>query len=166
MENQEIRRIEELVARVEALPDPRARDLTIELLRAVMDLHAAGIGRMLEIVADRVETIANDDLCSALLLLHGLHPDSLETRVARALERLELRLGSRGAAISLLRIEEGAVHLRYEGSSARSAAGVRETVEEYLYGAAPEIAAITIEGLREPSDGFVPLEELVAGIAK
>jgi hypothetical protein len=166
MNHEELQRIEELVGRVQTIADPQARQLTIELLRAVMDLHAAGIERMLELVGDGVDAIAQDDLCSALLLLHGLHPENLEKRVARAVDRLQVRLGSRGAAVSLARIEDGTVHLRYRGSSPRSAAGVRETAEQYLYAAAPEIAAIAIEGLREPADGFVPLEELVAGIAK
>jgi hypothetical protein len=166
MDNQDVRRIEELVGRVQALPDPMARDLTIELLRAVMDFHAAGIGRLLEIIGPDFEAVVKDDLCSALLLLHGLHPESMERRVERAVERLQMRLGPRGARVSLVRIEEGAVHLRYEGSSPRSAAGVRETVEQYLYGAAPEIEEIAIEGLREPADGFVPIDDLVAGIAK
>jgi hypothetical protein len=80
-------------------------------------------------------------------------------------ERLQLRLGSRGATISLVRIDDGAVHQRYEGTS-RSAAGVRETVEQFLYSAAPELEAITIEGLREPSDGFVPLEQLAGGTVR
>jgi hypothetical protein len=166
MESEEIRRIEELVARVESIPDRQARDLTIDLLRAVMDLHAAGLERILAIAKDKVDALAADDLCSALLLLHGLHPDDLETRVTRALERLQLRLGPRGVVLSLVRIGDGEVHLRYEGSSARSAAGVREMVESYLYGAAPEVECITIEGLREVPDDFVPLAELAAGIAK
>jgi len=165
MDNQDICRIEELVTRVGEMRDPEARDLTIELLRAVMEFHAAGIGRMLELAAASRSAIAEDDLCSALLLLHGLHPDDMETRVRRALARIELRLGSRGVTLVLLRIEDGAVHLRYQGTSARSAAGVRETVEQHLYSAAPEIEGIFIEGLVEPSDGFVPIEELF-GIAK
>jgi hypothetical protein len=165
MDNQDIHRIEELVTRVSELRDPQARDLTIELLRAVMEFHAAGVARMLELAAESRDAIAADNLCSALLLLHGLHPDSIEIRVARALERLQLRLGSRGATISFVRIEDGAIYVRYAGTSPRSAAGVRETVEQYLYSAAPEIEAVVIEGLREPVDGFVPLEEL-AGIVK
>jgi hypothetical protein len=166
MENQDLRRIEELVARVQALTDPQAREVTIELLRAVMDLHASALERMLTIANDHVEAIAADHLCSAVLLLHGLHPDDFETRVARAVEFVQRRLGPSGATIALLGIEDGAVRLRYEGSSAHSAAGVREAVEQYLYTAAPEIEAITIEGLREPADGFVPLEDLVSGITK
>jgi hypothetical protein len=166
VDGQEIRRIEELVARVERLADPAARELTIELLRAVMDLHATGVERMLEIADSSVEAIAKDDLCSALLLLHGLHPDPLESRVERAVGQLQLRLGSRGVTISLVGISDGAIHLQYEGTSSRSAAGVRETVEQHLYGAAPEIESIVIEGLREPSDGFVPLGDLAAGIVR
>jgi hypothetical protein len=89
-------KIEELVRQAEAIPDPKARSVTIDLLKAVLDFHAAGLERMMDMVFDSgpageaiAERIVADDLTSSMLLLHNLHPDNVETRVARAVEKLE-----------------------------------------------------------------------------
>ena len=177
MSNQEvlsknwIGRIEELVRRAELLPDSQARTLVVDLLQAVMDLHSAGLERMLEIAANAgpegeriVEAIAADNVSSSVLLLHGLHPDDLETRINRAVEKLRLRFGPRGGSISLAGIENGVVHLRYESTSDRAAETARETIEDALYEAAPEIEGIVTDGLTTPaSAGFVPLADLLTG---
>jgi len=64
-----------------------------ELVAGVMELHAAGVERVLEIVsrcgeASRgiLESLARDPLVGSLLILHGVHPDNIETRVRRTLE--------------------------------------------------------------------------------
>ena len=49
---------------------------------------------------------------SSLLVLYGLHPETLETRVAGAVEQLEPKLRRDGATIELLGIEDGAVRIR------------------------------------------------------
>jgi hypothetical protein len=166
-----IKRIEELILRAEALPDLAAKSLLIELLQSVMELHAAGIDRMLEIVAAAgpageriVELMAADRVSSSVLLLHGLHPDDLQTRVGRAVEKLRLRFGPRGGTLSLVGFEDGVVHLRYESASQRSVDPEKETIEDALYEAAPEVEGVVIEGLRKPPvAGFVPVADLLAG---
>lgn len=168
-----IERIEELVRRAEQLPDAQARSLVVELLQAVMDLHAAGLGRILEIAASAGEagerimaSVAADTVSSSVLLLHGLHPDHLETRIDRAVEKLRMHFGTRGGSISLIGVQNGVIHLRFDGTSQRSAAAARETIEGLLYEAAPEIEDIVIDGLEKPAlAGFVPLASLLAGQA-
>ena len=44
-------RLEDLVQKVRSLKDSDARDAALELVQAVMDLHAAGLDRMMEIVS-------------------------------------------------------------------------------------------------------------------
>jgi hypothetical protein len=73
-----IARIDELVGKVQALPDRAASALALELVKAVMDLHAEALDRMLEIASaspETLRTMGNDDLVSPVLVLHGLHPD-------------------------------------------------------------------------------------------
>ncbi len=103
-----IDKIEELVRRAEALPDPKARGIAVDLLQAVLDFHAAGLERMMEIAADSgaageaiIERIATDDLTSSMLLLHDLHPDDLETRIERAVRKAagDVRLARREAVV-------------------------------------------------------------------
>ena len=61
-------------------------------MRLVTDLYGAGLERLLEILHDAgrldaevLAEIADDDVVASLLLVHGLHPYDLPTRVERAL---------------------------------------------------------------------------------
>ncbi len=92
-----------------------------------------------------VRAFAHDELAASLLLLYGLHPEDFETRVARAVDRLP--------GVELAGITDFAVRLK--GSAAR------QSVEEVLYAAAPEISAIEIEGETAEMASFVPVEALL-----
>ena len=166
-----IDRIEELVHRAESVDDPKLRGIAVDLLQAVLNFHAAGLERMLEIAAASGQTgeaiidrIAADDLVSSVLLLHGLHPDDLETRVNRAIEKLRVMFRSRGGGISLVAIEETAVRVRFDADRAWSGAPVKASIEAAIYQAAPEITNIIVEGFQDPpAANFVPLSNLMAG---
>lgn len=178
MPNDEIRsqewvdKIETLVRRAESLPDPHARQITIDLLRAVLDFHAAGLERMLEITFDSgaagqaiIDRLADDDLTSSLLLLHDLHPDDVETRLQRAVEKLEQMFSSLGARLSIGSFDGRTVTVLFESSRTWSAAAVRTSVEKSILQAAPEIESIAIEGIKEiPAADFVPVAQLLAGL--
>lgn len=163
-----IDRIEELVHRAEGAGDAESRRITVELLRAVLEFHAAGLERIIEIAAASgaageaiLKRIGDDDLTSSVLLLHGLHPDDLETRVNRAVAKLEEMFGSRGASISLVSMEDGVVRLRFE--SGRAWAGAKVTIEKAIYQAAPEITSVIVEGFKEPVPvDFVPVSTLLS----
>ncbi|MBV8073157.1 MAG: hypothetical protein JO270_24875 [Acidobacteriaceae bacterium] len=175
MTNGEIRsqewldRIEELVRRVQALGDPNARAAAVDLLQAVLAFHAAGLERFIEIAAacdapdkSTIERAAQDDLTSSMLLLHGLHPDDLHTRITRALEKLQEVFGSLGARLSLLAVEEAVVRLRFDSARPWAGAPVRTTIENAIFQAAPEISSVILEGLKEPAPpGFVPVSDLI-----
>src|SRR3954451_9712869 len=101
-----IARIDELVNSVQALPDRAARAAAIELVQAVMSLHATALERIVEIAGasspETVQAMALDDIVSRLLVLHGLHPDDFGTRLGRALDALERHFDSRGAHLEVL----------------------------------------------------------------
>lgn len=166
-----IDRIEELVHRAEAIGDPNVRGIAVDLLQAVLTFHAAALERMMEISAAAgpsgeaiLKRAAEDDLVSSMLLLHGLHPDDLETRVNRAVEKLREAFGSAGAGLSLVVIEDDSVRLRFETERAWSGAPMKASIEGAIYQAAPEIAHVIIEGFEDrPEPNFVPLSNLVSG---
>src|SRR5262245_40748649 len=85
-------RIEALLHEVERYADPAAREHTRELVQAVLGLHGDGLERILETVAEgesglaTIDALGRDDLVGGLLLLHGLHPVDVETRVRQALD--------------------------------------------------------------------------------
>jgi Fe-S cluster biogenesis protein NfuA len=166
---QRIQKIEALVHKIETLADPGARASARELFQAVMDLHGAGLERMMEIVFDGggagrdvIDKFAGDDLVASLLLLYGLHPLDLETRVIKALDRVRPYVRSQGGAVELLGLEDGVVHIRLEKSSngcGSSAQALKQAIEEAVYDAAPDIAGLEIEGGMSPafSPGLVQL---------
>ena len=156
-------RLASLVEKVRGLQDAEARDSALELVQAVMDLHEAGLDRMMEMVsssetgAGLLDHFADDPAVSSILLLHDLHPLDLEARVRRAVALPSLR--GRGASVELLSIREGAVHIRIEGGPAFEAA-VRDAITE----AAPDASEIVVKTAGAPvSNGFVPLAQLLAG---
>lgn len=152
-------RLDSLVQRVRAIADPAARDAALELVQAVMDLHASSLEQMMDILhesgagAAAFDAFAADAQVSNMLLLHDLHPLDLEQRVRRALAQPAFR------TVEVLSVRDGAVRVRLEGGSA-----LRGAVEQALAEAAPDADAITVEGgTANHSNGFVPLTQLLAG---
>ena len=166
---QRIQKIEALVRKIESLADAEAHASALELFQLVMDLHGASVERMMNIVFDAGETgqaiidnLGRDDLVGSLLLLYGLHPLDLETRVIGALEKLRPALRSHGAQVQLLGVDDGVVRLRLEqsaGGCGSSAQNLRVTLEEAIYDAAPDITGLEVEGgVAQPfSSGLVQL---------
>jgi Fe-S cluster biogenesis protein NfuA len=170
-------RVEILVHEVERCPDAATRARARELVQAVLDLHGAGLERIFEQIAGRgetglalIETLTRDDLVGSLLLLHGLHPLDLETRVRQALDRVRPYVRSHGGDVELLGVARGVVRLRMVGSCQgcpSSAQTVKTTIEEAIHELAPDAAAIEVEGAAAPAASspttFVPLETLRVG---
>ncbi len=153
---QRMERIESLLREVEQVPDPTARARTREIVQAILDLHGAGLERMLEHIAAAgdaglalIGSLAQDDLVGSLLLLYGLHPLDVETRVRQALDKVRPYLRSHGGNVELLGVAGGVVRLRMEGSCdgcPSSAATLKLSIEEAIYDKAPDVTAIEVEG--------------------
>ena len=158
--------------KLENIADPAVRSATKEIVQLLMEMHGSALDRMLDIVFESGETgarlideLARDAEVSSLLVLYGLHPDDLPTRVERKLVELRSRLFKMGAEAALLSVSGGDVRIRVtlQGPSCGStAAGVRALVEEALYEAAPELTSLVVEGIEKPSPaGFVAMAALI-----
>jgi Fe-S cluster biogenesis protein NfuA len=144
--------IDALVAKVRASPDGETRDAALELVQAVMDFHAQGIDRMMEITAESTEggwslldRFGADPLVSNLLLLHGLHPVEVGDRVGAALESVRPMLLSHGGNVELLGVSGGVVRLRLIGSCngcPSSSLTLKTAIEKAIYESAPDVASI------------------------
>jgi Fe-S cluster biogenesis protein NfuA len=151
------RRIEELVRRLDEIPNRESRDTARALMEAILELHGAGMERMMDIVFEQGDTgraairrFAADELISSLLLLHDLHPDDLETRVHRALAK------THGNA-ELVSVFEGVVRVRLTGGGC----GLRDSVEALVRDAAPDLVELVMEEtIQPPSNDFVPLASI------
>jgi hypothetical protein len=170
-----IQRIGAIVEQLESVADPNSCALAKELLESLMALHGAGLERMLELAgqsrgqeAEFIETWCGDELVSGLLLLYGLHPDDLATRVTRALEKSRSFLESHAAYADLKSIgEDGTVtvrlHRKPNGGCGSTAELVRSTLEVHIQNAAPDAPSILIEETGLGLSGFVSLEQLQSG---
>lgn len=168
---EDIQRIGGLVQEIESIADPAVRAAAKNLVQSLMDLHGAALEKALDIVADAGETgmniierLGRDSLVSSVLILYGLHPEDIETRVTRAVDRVRPQLRKQGCEIELLSAAGGAIRLHVEtgshtcGSTAKS---VQATLEGAVYDAAPDLTSLMVEGLEEkPASGFVGLEKL------
>jgi Fe-S cluster biogenesis protein NfuA len=160
-DEERVRRIEDLVRRLDIIPDHESRDTARALMEAILELHGAGLERMMEIVFDTgdsgkaaIRRFAGDGLVASLLVLHGLHPDDIETRVQHA-------LGKMHGNAELMGVFEGVVRVRLTGSGC----GLKESVEAAVREAVPDAAEILIED-SAPSNGFVPLTSLGMAIPR
>lgn len=174
----QLKSIEALVHKIEKANDPALAAAARELVQLLMDFHGAGIERMLEIVHQAggvdgsvIDELGRDALVRSLLLLYGLHPDGLETRVMQGLEKARPYLKSHGGNVVLVGVDDaGTVMLRLEGNCdgcPSSSATLKLAVEEAIYEAAPDVAAIVIDGALQglessaaPGIAFVPLSQL------
>jgi Fe-S cluster biogenesis protein NfuA len=168
---QRVQRIGGLVAEIESISDPALRSTVRQLIQTLMELHSAALDRTLEIIVGTgdagmriIADAAYDPLVSSVLVLHGLHPDGLETRITKAVERLQAKLQRDGARVELVAIQEGAISLKVTppghacGSTSKT---LRSNVEDAIYSAAPDIVSLVIEGLEgKPASGFVAVELL------
>ena len=158
MEAEEVlQRIQRLTDELERVSDPEARAVGEQLVAAVIDMHGEGLERVLEAVpaAARSE-LARDSVVGSLMLIHGLYPESLEQRVAAALDGVRPYMESHGGNIELLGIEDGVARLRLQGSCdgcGASQSTLELTVERALREAAPDLRGMDVEGA-------APLEEI------
>jgi Fe-S cluster biogenesis protein NfuA len=171
--------VEGLIRKIEALPDPEARGAAVELMQSLMDFHGAGLDRLMEIISEEgdagyriFDRLAGDELVGNLLLLYGLHPVPLETRVLQALDKVRPYLDSHGGNVELLGIEGGVVRLKLQGSCKTcpsSSATLKLSIEEAIYKEAPDVTSIEAEGAEEsapaaPSNGFVQIGKRPASV--
>jgi len=147
-------RVESLLADVARQGGSRAGSAAEDLVRLLVDYYGAGLTRVIELVdaADSgiVLQLAEDPLVASQLILHGLHPVDVDTRIERALDTVRPYLGSHAGGVAYLGIDDaGVAHLRLDGSCngcPSSTVTVRMTIEEALLRAAPELTAIEVEG--------------------
>ncbi len=168
---EDMQRIGGLVQEIEAIADPAVRAATKGLVQSLMDLHGAALEKTLDIIfeagepgKEMIDRLGRDSLVSSVLILYGLHPEDLETRVVKAVDRIRPQLRKQGCEVELLSVNEVAIRLRVEtgshtcGSTAKTVQG---TLESAIYDAAPDLASLVIEGLEDkPASGFVALDKL------
>src|SRR6195952_2903518 len=130
---------------------PVVRGRAEDLVRELTDLYGAGMHRMMALAATSgpamVEQFAADDLLASLMLVHGLHPHTVQRRIEDALDGVRPYLGSHGGDVTLLEVIDDVVRLQFAGSCKScpsSAVTLEFAVEDAVRAAAPEITSIEV----------------------
>jgi hypothetical protein len=145
---------------------PVAREDARELVRVLTDLYGEVLDRVLSLADDAgsltddlLARLADDQLVSSLLLVHGLHPYSVQERVERALAPLRLERHSAEAKATVS--QDGTVQVSVTAAGCGSAAVVsmvRAAVEEAVPDADVRVEA---EAAQSGAPAFIPLETLM-----
>lgn len=157
-----LRHLEELIEKLDRLGDPAAQGAARQLVELVLDLHGVGLARLVGIVSDAdggasiLARATEDDQVRPLLLLHGLHPDDLETRVRRAVERLRPHIGVHGLRLDVVEIKDGTARLKIHaanGAGAKAAVlwSLPGEIEQAIVDAAPDLDKVIVDGWDMPA---------------
>lgn len=143
----------ELVGRVDGLLTG-LHGQALEAVAALVDLYGEALARVVARVP--ATELAGDELIRHLLIVHGLHPQSVEERVRTALDGVRPYLASHSGGVELVDIDEAVVRLRLEGTChgcPSSTATLKLAVEQAIFEAAPEIERVEADGAVEEMPG-------------
>jgi Fe-S cluster biogenesis protein NfuA len=169
-----VQHIAGLIQRLETIADAQVRASVQQLVQALLEWHGTGLERMMMLVSQAGETgsaimerFVHDEAVTSLLLLYGLHPVDLETRVRQALDKVRPTVRAHGGQVELLSMANGVVRLRLQGSGhgwASATITLKLAIEAALLETAPDMAALEVEGVGEQpaAAGFIPLEQFGA----
>ena len=158
--------LEKQLARLDTITDPVARAAATDLVASVLAFHGTALERVFSTIAEKYPDTSNlfaeldhDPLVRSLLLLHDLHPRSLQERVESALRELEPRLSKREATAELITAEDSIVKVRITTSGAGHGP-IAPAVEQAIRAAAPDAGQVVVEEAASSQTGFVPLQTL------
>lgn len=148
------KRLQELIEQIQTQPNPAAKALLQECLQSLLAFYGDGLSRILKQVQASgaegkkiLDRLLKDQTISGLLLIHGLHPVPLETRLRGALEKVRPYMQSHGGNIELLSLDNELARVRLQGtcktcpsSSVTLELAVRRAVEE----ACPDLAGFEV----------------------
>jgi len=166
---QRLVRVDELLERVEQMPGPTT-DAAIEAVQILTEIYGEALSRMLaHASAEQRERCVDDQLLRHLMVLHEIHPDTVEQRVRRVLDDARPHLESQGGQVELVEIEAGVARLRIAtggggcGSCSSSADPVDEALVESVLALAPELSRVepVHDGRQSSTQAVIPVEALL-----
>ena len=112
-----------LLESIEQHPEEAVRNHVRALVYTLLDLHHGAFKRILEIVSEQPESerildeLNRDELVQAVLMVHDLMTQPLETRIENALEIAREQLKIYGADVELVEVKNSEARLRLIGSA-------------------------------------------------
>lgn len=153
-----LRRVDASMAALEEIGDARARAVARELLEAVLDLHGLGLAKAIAIAQSGADGDAilkrfvADDYVSAIMLLHGLHPEEAEARLQKKIAAMRPHWGARGFRVELLSVSGATARARVCWGDALERVerdSILLEIEHALTDAAPDLDRIILDDCGE-----------------
>ena len=158
-----VERVQALQAELESAGDPATRELAEELVSSVVQMYGAGLERIIAAVLEAGDPgqriaagLTEDSLVATLLLIHDLHPVPLADRVQDALDSVRPYMESHGGNVELLSLVDGVARIHLRGSCSDCAASsvtLELAIKQALEDAAPDLAALEVEGVAPQTMG-------------
>jgi len=152
-------RLQKLLAEVEALPYPGARELIQDCMESVLGFYGAGLKRILQVVSEGgpegrkvFRDLIRDDVVKGILLIHDLHPLNLEARLLEALDKVRPYLKSHGGDVELISLQNDVARLRLQGtcqSCASSSVTLELAIRHAIEQACPDLVHFEVEGITQ-----------------
>ncbi|MFJ8577897.1 hypothetical protein [Micromonospora sp. NPDC093277] len=138
-------RLDTVLGQLEQTPG-RTAELALEAVELLTGVYGEALARVTDLVADSgpaLDRLTADELLRHLLLLHRIHPDPLDRRVARAVDDLRPQLRTQGAEITLVGVGDEVATISLSASSCGTAA-LRDLVREQVLTFAPELSTVDV----------------------
>lgn len=151
-----------VLGELEKMPG-RTAELGLEIIGALTEVYGEALARVTDLAAGSphlLRGLTGDELLRHLLLLHRVHPDPPQQRVARAVEDLRPQLRSQGAEADLVDVQDGVARINL---SSRSCGGggtaLHDLIREEVLTVAPELSGVTILA-PQPAPALIPVTAL------
>ena len=167
-----VEQLNALVEELENYPDSVVREKALDLVQMILALHGEVLHRILKTLdsspqrEQMLSQIIGDDVVRSVLIIHGLAPDDLPTRVAATIENLRPFLITQGCDVKLLAVENGRAQIRLmrSGQGAPPILALKSEIEKALAEAAPDLLGIEIEGVAEQIEATAKAAELLGSM--
>jgi Fe-S cluster biogenesis protein NfuA len=157
--------VEDMLGRLEKVPG-RTAELALDVVETLMEIYGEAFARVVAVASDApgvLTALTGDELVRHLLLLHRVHPDRVEERVARAVADAAPVLRSQSASAEVRAVDGGVALVQLSSGSCGhcgSADAVQTQLEEEVLAAAPELAGVRfVDPPRTPA--VIPVEALL-----
>ncbi|HUE27651.1 MAG TPA: NifU family protein [Solirubrobacteraceae bacterium] len=170
-----VERVQELQERLEASGEGPTREVADELVSAVVQMYGAGLERILAVLFAGGEegqrlagALVDDELVAMLLLIHDLHPVSLQDRVRGALDSVRPYMESHGGNVELLSLEHGVARIHLRGSCSDCSASsvtLELAIKQALEEVAPDLQGLEVEGVKPQTSAGPGLPMVTGSIA-
>jgi nitrite reductase/ring-hydroxylating ferredoxin subunit/Fe-S cluster biogenesis protein NfuA len=149
-----------LLESIEQHPEEAVRNHVRALVYTLLDLHHGALKRIVEIVSAQptgekiLRELSDDEIVQAVLMVHELMAEPLETRIENALEIAREQLKIYGADVELVEVKNSVAKLRLLGGA--STANVSTTIlkaeiEHALHEHTPDLLNVEYEDTIAPT---------------